>query len=78
MYDNFYIYTSITIDRVFLLLKAHLLGVTRGDLYSRNVASFYYCGKIYLLETTTAFTILYIYIYNNLLSMTTQKDSVGY
>ena len=35
------IFTSITIDRVFLLLKAHLLGVT-VVLYSRNVASLYY------------------------------------
>ena len=33
-------FTLISVDRVILLLKAHLLGVTRGVLYSRNVASF--------------------------------------
>ena len=55
MYDNFYINI---IDRVFLLLKGHLLGVTRGVLYSRNVASFYYCDKIIFLETTRGFTLL--------------------
>ena len=53
-------FTLISIDRVFLLLKAHLLGVTRGVLYFRNIASFYYCDKINLLETTMGSTILYI------------------
>ena len=33
-------FTLISVDRVILLLKAHLLGVTREVLYSRNVASF--------------------------------------
>ena len=33
-------FTLISVDRVILLLKAHLLGVTRGVLYPRNVASF--------------------------------------
>ena len=56
--DVQFLATSITIDRVFLLLKAHLLGMTRGDLYSRNVTFFYYCVKINFLESTMGFTIL--------------------
>ena len=38
-----------------------------GLLYSRNVASFYYCDKINLLETTTGFTILLLTVRFNLL-----------
>ena len=48
--------TLISVDRVILLLKAHLLGVTREVLYSRNVASFIFVTN--LLEITTGFTIL--------------------
>ena len=51
-------FTSIIIDRVFLLLKVHLLGMTREALFCRNVASFYYSGKINFLNTITGFTIL--------------------
>ena len=52
-------FTLISVDRVILLLKAHLLGVTRGVLYSRNVASFIFVDVINLLEITTGFTILF-------------------
>ena len=40
--------------------QAKKLGVTRGVLYSRSVARFYYCDKINLLETTTGFTVLLV------------------
>ena len=55
MYKNF---TLISVDRVFLLLKAHFLGMTWGVLYSRNVASFIFVDVINPLEITTGFTIL--------------------
>ena len=60
-------FTLISVDRVILLLKAHLLGVNRGVLYSRNVASFIFVDVINLLEITTGFTILLLTVRFNVL-----------
>ena len=58
MYDNFYINSSI--DRAFLSLKAYLLGVTRGVLYSRNFDSFYNCD-----DTIFFFFFFFFYLILN-------------